>query len=226
MALKITNFVRKFEKQLNNMCFPEGFFDSFEFSELENGYNHPFTVEVITKVLRGSMGMKWFGLEYRGFKKYFRPDITVFKRKNKKLFEPILIIDYESPNSSDARVIEKDILKYLKSMELSSPNQYIPYWIITSLPNKPLDWKLKYTRKNYYNFGFSKDEDEIKNNPMDYWYDYYKNEIFGRKGEKFFTNEFGKLFKPEFRKSKLKFIKFININQNSKRIKVSRKNLT
>ena len=90
-------------------------------------------------------------------------------------------IDYESPNSSDSRLPEKDVDAYVawrrKSRSLS-----VPYVIVTTLPNRRTeDWELRYASPGYYNHAFQGRESEIRQNPYCFWYDgYYLKEFSNR----------------------------------------------
>ena len=89
----------------------------------------------------------------------------------------------ESPNSSDARIITKDVEAYLDfGLDVS-------YVIITSLPNQQtLKWKLLYTGHNkdgqpQYNHAHGKKAKEIRQNPFKYWYNFYRQELQKYKGQ-------------------------------------------
>ncbi len=96
----------------------------------------------------------------------FQPDIFSCNSKGK----PLLVIDYESPNSSDARIPSKDVKPYLKW------NPQVPYIIITTLPKRPSpSWQLRYTDATNK---FHKGKNEVvRENPFEYWYNFYKNEL-------------------------------------------------
>ena len=112
-----------------------------------------------------------------GKKKTWNPDILVL-RNEKELF----IIDYESPNSSDTRVPEKDVKQYTYS------KLKIPYIIITTLPKKPSpDWQLRYTSKGYWNEKHKGEKDEIRKSPYNYWYKFYRKKCSGKENM-FFLN--------------------------------------
>jgi hypothetical protein len=111
-----------------------------------------------------------------GRKKKFQPDLTgVDNRGN-----PIIFIDYESPNSSDARVPDKDVKAYTNWR--TQKNQ-APYLIITTLPDKEaLDWEIRWTARGRWNYLFrdNKSKSKIKRNPLRFWRLHYRNCLKGK----------------------------------------------
>jgi len=134
----VNDFADKFSKEIGNV--PDGFYDTFQYTTTGNNLTHPRTLGYIVKVVLELDNAANLDIDLRinvdG--KKFQPDILVRDQMNK----PILIVDYESPNSSDARIIPKDIIPYIK---WKTPN---PYIIITTLPKKSSpQWKLLYSNK-------------------------------------------------------------------------------
>jgi hypothetical protein len=76
----------------------------------------------------------------------FQPDILIRGHQE----EILAAIDFESPNSSDARVPHKDVTAYLRWVTTSA--QSFEYLIITSLPDRPTStWELRYASTGKWN---------------------------------------------------------------------------
>lgn len=175
----VNDFADKFSKEIDNVPnVPDGFYDTFKYTTTGNNLTHPRTLGYIIKAVLELDNAANLDIDLRinvdG--KKFQPDILVRDQMNK----PILIVDYESPNSSDARIIQKDIISYIKC---KTP---IPYIIITTLPKKSsLQWKLLYTNKtgvNNHLYGLDRKKrteikDKIRKNPFDYWFDFYRKKL-------------------------------------------------
>ncbi len=111
-------------------AFPEGFYNSFKYTTTGNNLTHPWTIGLLSKILWRLDGITEVGIDVRinsrdGAK--FQPDLVAYRER-----KPVLLVDYESPNSSDARVPEKDVEPYLTWVAgAAGPAEYI---IITTLP--------------------------------------------------------------------------------------------
>jgi len=106
-------------------------------------------------------------LKSESMKKRFTPDISLWNRNhNNKL---VGIVDYESTNSSDSRIVRRNFQNYHQYVQTSNSN--IPeFWIIiTSLPSK------KVSASDWYSWDLirkriSKDEYlKLLENPFEYW---------------------------------------------------------
>jgi hypothetical protein len=85
-------------------------------------------------------------------------------------------VDYESPNSSDARVPEKDVEPYLRWVTREEGRA--EYIIITTLPDRHCpQWELRYTSKGQCNHKFRDQRNEIRKNPFEFWYLYYRDTL-------------------------------------------------
>jgi hypothetical protein len=106
----------------------------------------------------------------------------------------LLAVDFESPNSSDARIPEKDVEPYLRWSN-QQPSR-VPYLIITSLPKhvppprprlgvgrslrrgfSKKQWELRYTSPGGCNEAHLQHKDEIESNPCAYWYRFYREKL-------------------------------------------------
>lgn len=162
------------EKEIQTL--PDNFYDTFDYTETGNNLAHPITLGILCKVLSSLSGVCRVGIDVRlnmGNKQKFQPDIVVYgdtlDNSGIKLF-----VDYESPNSSDARIPEKDVKSYLEWS--SATNTNIPYIIVTTLPNKrPQYWELRYTSEGYHNYDVRRHKNIIFKNPFLFWYNYYSN---------------------------------------------------
>jgi len=166
---KIVNFLIKgLSKEIQNV--PDGFYDTFQYTTTGKNWTHPRTIGYITKVVWGLQNVAIVESDLRinegGVK--FQPDIFVRDSENR----PLLVVDYESPNSSDARIPSKNIKPYLKWGES------VPYIIVTSLPKKSSPgWELRYTSKGYRNRPHKRKIKEIRSNPFEYWFKIYKHQM-------------------------------------------------
>ena len=111
----------------------------------------------------------------------FNPDILLWKNN-----EPILLLEYESTNSSDYRVIEKDLANFKISAESLLEDCSLPrFWVVlTTLPDKSVtswsNWE-GYSAKEY---------ERIKENPRKFY-------------KRWFIQEFSKVPNKLFNRSKL-----------------------
>ncbi|TET47230.1 hypothetical protein E3J62_02075 [candidate division TA06 bacterium] len=155
------------EKEIQTL--PSGFYDSFEYTRAGKNLTHPRTLGCIVKVLLGFDSVKAVDIDIRMNigRVRFQPDIQVIGTDD----TPILFIDYESPNSSDARIPRKDVLPYLK---LGRP---IPYIVITTLPDAPkAKWKTRvYPSSASRNRG--RVRQKIRESPRRFWYNNYRHEL-------------------------------------------------
>jgi hypothetical protein len=109
--------------------------------------------------------------ESKGGKK-FVPDITLWKW-NREGKEIVGVIDYESTNSSDSRIVTRDFKNYQRFVENHS--QIPSFWlVITTLPQHPVDrsdwYSWDYRRGRASSSGYAK----MIANPFDYWYAEYR----------------------------------------------------
>jgi hypothetical protein len=163
--------VDELQKQIKS--FPEGFYDTFKFTVTGNNLTHPRTIGILCKILWNIKTISAVYVDMRfneGGKNKFQPDLTgVDNRGN-----PIVFIDYESPNSSDARVTNKDIKSYTNWT--GTRENRAPYLIITTLPDeRPKAWQLRYFSKDGCNYRFRGKRRKIKGNPCCFWYPHYRD---------------------------------------------------
>jgi hypothetical protein len=181
--------VEELQKQIKS--FPEDFYDTFEYTVTGKNETHPRTIGLLCKILWDIRVASAVYIDMRfneDEKAKFQPDLTgVDDRRN-----PVIFIDYESPNSSDARVLEKDIDSY-KSWVAVKKSQ-TPYLIITTLPDKYTpEWEVRYTSKNGCNYFCCDKRREIRENPFRFWYSYYRKHMKGKDTRDiFFANINGK----------------------------------
>lgn len=81
---------------------------------------------------------------------------------------PLLFVDFESPNSSDFRVIDRDVALWYVNW-IASGHPASEYLIITSLPDaKAPTWRSRYGQAD----GF--DLVKARENPFRYWYSIFR----------------------------------------------------
>ena len=170
---------------------PVEFFDSFCFTKTGNNLTHPWTWGILTHILWGLSGITRVGVDVRlnkdGVK--FQPDLIGYSAND----QPAIFLDYESPNSSDARIPKKDIDPYLTWRR--NCDDYVPYIIVTTLPDHVSpNWELRFTSAGKYNHAFRGKRKSIRQNPCQFWYDFYLT---------------------EFRKRDMTGISLVNISQKS-----------
>jgi len=119
----------------------------------------------------------------------FNPDLLFWRNHRIKI-----LFEYESTNSSDYRIIDKDLANYRRAVNerLSDDIELPKYWIIiTTLPNKSVSsWSRWRVSKNDYT--------RLKGNPRSFYM-------------KQFLREFSKLDKTNLSESRL-FL--LNLNRN------------
>lgn len=167
--------VQQLEPRIQNL--PDGFFDSFYFTKTGNNLTHPWTWGILTHILWDLPGIARVGVDVRlnsdGVK--FQPDLTGYSIND----QPVIFLDYESPNSSDARIPEKDVDPYLAWRRHCHSD--VPYVIVTTLPEHASpNWELRYTSAGKYNYGFRGKRELIRKNPCQFWYDFYLTEFTNR----------------------------------------------
>jgi hypothetical protein len=161
--------------------FPGGFFDSFDYTTSGNNFCHPLTLGALVRVVWNLRGVAAVGIDVRfnsGGGVKFQPDVVAFDRDR----QPLVAIDYESPNSSDARIPWKDVDAYLSWN--SGQRLSLPYIIITTLPDRQADgWELRYVHGKGYNADFRGREKEVRANPYRFWLAYYSEQFKSRNME-------------------------------------------
>ena len=163
---------RQLEPRIQGL--PEGFFDSFRFTKTGNNLTHPWTWGILTHILWNLPGIERVGVDVRlnsvGVK--FQPDLVGYSAND----QPAMFLDYESPNSSDARIPKKDVDPYHTWRH--NCNSHVPYIIVTTLPDHASpEWELRYTSVGQYNHGFGDRRELIRKNPCQFWYNFYSIEI-------------------------------------------------
>jgi len=156
---------------------PEGFYGSFRFTQTGNNLTHPVTLGHLSQIMWDIPKVEHVGVDLRlnfaGVK--FQPDLAGLDAD----YQPIAFLDYESPNSSDARIPVKDVDAYVAWRPRLGES--VPYVIVTTLPNqKTKDWELRYTAAGKYNEAFHGRRDAIQQNPYAFWYKFYLKEFSKR----------------------------------------------
>lgn len=167
----LTTLVSGLEKEI--AAFPTRFYSSFEYTTTGQNFTHPFTIGLLAKLLWQLPGVTIVAIDLRlneGTAK-FQPDLVALE--SMRPFKPVVFVDYESPNSSDMRIPEKDVDAYTKWSAIYKA--VVPYLIITTLPNRAVpDWELRYTNKGNINEAFSRRRQDITSNPFAFWYAEYR----------------------------------------------------
>lgn len=172
MKFASRQFARGLEEAISGL--PRGFFDTFEYTSRGNNLSHPITVGAIATTLARLYPNQYVGVDVRfndrsGSK--FQPDLVVFDDE----LRPVLLVDYESPNSSDARVPEKDWRAHGEWAERSGCAA--SYVVITTLPNENAPkWELRWVSGGQCNAKFKGRRAEVRENPFEFWYRHYRSQ--------------------------------------------------
>lgn len=184
----VCSFVSELENEIKSLSLPKGFFDSFEYTKTGNNLTHPVMMGVLARILSRKELFFAIDTHFNISKELkFQPDLVVLDHpKAETPLQPRLFIDYESPNSSDARILTKDVESFLKWQDKTQTEA--PYIIITTLPKSPCkedgnkdwkDWDVRYTSSGQYNAGMSANRNDIKAKPYDLWYAFYRKRLSG-----------------------------------------------
>ena len=170
LAQRIESEINALPKEL------EGLYDTFNFTRTGKNLCHPVTWGLLTKIVANLEGVAYVGIDVRlnvgGVK--FQPDVVGFQEDGKA----VVYVDFESPNSSDARIPRKDVKPYLAWVGDTSDSA--PYVTVTALPNLPApDWELRWTNRDQYNFKHKGKREEIRANPLRYWRGVWGEELRG-----------------------------------------------
>lgn len=170
----ITGLIESFNGRATSL--PIGFYSTWEFTETGNNFSHPVTLGILITELGKLLPDCMASVDTRfNMDAKFQPDITMLDTE----LNPVLFLDYESPNSSDARIPIKDIDAYNAFSQ--STQTRIPYLVVTSLPDLATPkWQLRYYSPGYYNAGFKQHISAIRENPFRFWYSHYRSEMTHR----------------------------------------------
>lgn len=157
------------EKEIAGL--PDDFFTTFAYTSKGRNLTHPIVLGALTRALQTEYSQGRLGIDVRfnsGAGVKFQPDVVLFDDD----LSPSLVVDYESPNSSDARIPPKDWNPYQRWAEASGTPA--PYVVITTLPNGPAPkWELRWTSDGRYNSEFRGQREQIRVNPFEFWYRHY-----------------------------------------------------
>ncbi|MBS0251579.1 MAG: hypothetical protein JSR78_11020 [Proteobacteria bacterium] len=149
---------------------PDSFCGSFQYTTIGKNLTHPIILGALCHCLRQLPSVRHVGVDVRlnrvGTGVKFQPDVVAYS--DDALERPLLLIDYESPNSSDLRVIEKDLLAYQRwrGDDQTAP----PYIVVTTLPAVAVpSWELRWTYKEGYNAGLQGMRADVSRNPLNFW---------------------------------------------------------
>ena len=153
---------------------PSGFYNSFDYTATGRNVCHSITVGLLVHAVAQVDSVEYVGVDVklnRGGKIKFQPDVVGFGED----LGHRVYVDFESPNSCDARLPEKDIRKYIKWI---SDGRGTPYIIITSLPTKSAPrWPLRYSSD--LNAEHRNSRTEMRANPLNYWSGVWRDELAG-----------------------------------------------
>jgi len=185
----VESFSHHLQQTIDAAKLPDGFYDSFSFTQTGRNLCHPITMSMIGNSVAKINGVAHVGIDVRlnlrvGVK--FQPDVVGFRED----LSHVLYVDFESPNSCDTRIKDKDILPYIKWA--SKHNDAAYYVVVTSLPDRSNPtWQLRWVNeRNEEHRGRRAD---IRVNPLRYWSDVWRRSLTGHDlGRVFVLNIDGK----------------------------------
>jgi hypothetical protein len=137
---------------------------------------HPLVFGLLARFAWGIDGVSYVGLDVAlnegGVK--FKPDLIGYTGS----LQPMFLLDYESPNSSDYRVICKDVNGYIAWRDHTGSTA--PYIVITTLPQETSWWECRWVSKGCYNQDFKDRRTEWAANPRQFWHSVYAPEFASR----------------------------------------------
>lgn len=152
-------------------AFPPELFRDYQYVFGPNRCCHSRTVALIHEVaatIRGVASVTGNTALFRG-KPRWQPDAVLWDGQD----QPLCVVEYESLNSSDARIVYKDFSGYeqwVKTCEWA-----LPLVIITTLPKGESPWyRLLWTQDNLYNAGHKGQLQKARRDPYQYWYRFYR----------------------------------------------------
>jgi hypothetical protein len=168
---------------------PEDFYGTFNYTQTGRNLTHPVTLGILCKILYTFDWVKKVGIDVRlnlGNRQKFQPDIVVYGDDSVRDGVIKLFMDYESPNSSDDRIPDKDVKGYQNWTKGTKCS--VPYIVITTLPDELSEhWEPRYISGDK--------KKEIRGNPFKFWYKYYKNKMCFRNESIYFLNIDGRSVK-------------------------------
>jgi hypothetical protein len=156
---------------------PTDFYDTFNYVKTGTNRCHAVTIWLLARAVSAVPGVKYGAIDVRlnlGGGVKLQPDIVGYGVNN----SPVVLIDFESPNSSDARIKPKDVDPYLAWCKGSGWTP--PYLIVTSLPSRPREpreWFFKYHYGNQYNSEHHGNGEAVMKSPLAYWSEVWRKQL-------------------------------------------------
>jgi hypothetical protein len=166
--------------ELELLRLPETFCSSFDYTTTGKNLTHPIIVAALARIVARESNVEHVGVDVRLNRQgddgvapertwRFQPDVVGFNID----LEPVLFVDYESPNSSDERIIEKDVRPYLTWRKATKTSA--PYILITTLPEVPSPkWEVRYTSSIGYGAAAKGKSNLVQENPLRFWTSIWK----------------------------------------------------
>jgi hypothetical protein len=176
----IARFATALERALVRL--PSDFCSGFEYTSRGKNLTHSIIVAELARIVAAEINVAHVGVDVRlswqgpeknlqqGKRCKFQPDVVGFDKD----FKEIIYVDYESPNSSDERIIEKDIRPYLRWREIT--HSTAPYLLITTLPAiASRTWNVRYTSYPGYGAAAKGMTEKVRENPLQFWLSVWKD---------------------------------------------------
>lgn len=184
---ELTNIIiNNFAASLKSANVPPLFFNSWEHcsSERTDVFCHSVFLSILNDAIQALPNVSQTAVDVRltsrspddGRIVKWQPDIVALARDGED-YCPILYADFESPNSSDLRILAKDIEGYHRWLDNGGTRA--PYILVVVLPDRTEEyWPLKYTGKNKYNAVVRGRANELeKFGPKKFWLDQFREEL-------------------------------------------------
>lgn len=176
MSIQITmieNIASRLETEIKSL--PEGFHSTFTYVKTGDNRCHSSTIWILAKIISGLPDIEHVGIDVPLVRKgaKIKPDVVGYGPD----WKHAVYVDFESPNSSDSRVWEKDCKPYAAYRE-AEPTLCAPYIIVTSLPDREAPgWQLRWTSGQQYNHACYGLEAEVRRNPFRFWLERWRKLI-------------------------------------------------
>lgn len=169
---------------------PDDFFNSFKYTCTGNALTHPLVFGLLARFAWTVEGVTHVGLDValnEGERVKFKPDVIGYTGNLAESggLRPLFVLDYESPNSSDWRVISKDVDGYVSWRDHTASTA--PYAIITTLPEESTWWECRWTHGDGYDRAFHDRRPEWAASPRRFWHGVYEPEFSARAMDNIFV---------------------------------------
>lgn len=178
--------INNFDTSLKSANVPPLFFNSWEHcsSTRRDVFCHSVFLSILNDAIQALPNVSQTAVDVRltsrspddGRIVKWQPDIVALSREREG-YCPVLYADFESPNSSDLRILAKDIEGYHRWLD--NGGTQVPYILVVVLPDQTGGyWPLRYTGKTQYNSVVNGRNNELKElGPKKFWLDQFRQTL-------------------------------------------------